>query len=82
MNKFKHITLEALKISTKADQLITTENQSQNMDLTLSSKEAQELHERFFIDIQSKISDDLMKNLLNHFKDEGTLFDKTDLRRI
>ncbi len=52
------------------------------MDLTLSLQEAIELEQRFFIDISSSIEDALMRTLLDHFKNEGTLFDKEDLRRI
>lgn len=82
MPKFKHITLNALQSTKNLNDLITTQNESDTIDLTLSTKEAEELHKRFFIDIESSISDELMGTLLNFFKEEGSLFDKTDLKRL
>jgi len=82
MAKFKHITLNALQGTKNLGELITTRNESDTMDLTLCSQEAEELHKRFFVDIQNCIPDDLMGNLLEYFKEEGTLFDKEDLRRL
>ncbi len=82
MPKFKHITLNALRGNRKLNEIITTKNESDTMDLTLCAKEAEELHKRFFIDIESSISDELMETLLDYFKEEGSLFDKSDLRRL
>jgi hypothetical protein len=52
------------------------------MDLTMTKQEVKELEERFFIDIKEKTPDNLFGKLLEHFREEGTLFDKTDLKRI
>lgn len=82
MLEFKHITLNALKSTKDLEELLTVKNQSNTMDLTMTKQEIKELEERFFIDIQKEIPDNLFAKLLEHFKKEGTLFDKTDLRRI
>lgn len=82
MLEFKHITLDALKSTKDLEELLTIKNQSQTMDLTMTKKEVKELEERFFIDIEEKTPDNLFGKLLEHFKTEGTLFDKTDLKRI
>lgn len=82
MNTFKHITLNALQSTKDLTDLLTIKNQSQSMDLTLSKEEIAVLERRFFIDIKTEIPDTLFGQLLEHFKEEGTLFDKTDLKRI
>lgn len=81
MHKFEHITLEALEASKKGQELLTCQNQAENIYLTMSIKETKDLNQRFFLDIQKNISDKLMGNLLDYFKDEGSLFDKKDFRR-
>jgi hypothetical protein len=82
MLEFKHITLNALKSTKDLSDLLTVKNQSNTMDLTMTNKEIKELEQRFFIDIEKEIPDNLFGTLLEHFKEDGTLFDKTDLRRI
>jgi hypothetical protein len=82
MPKFKHITLNALKSTKDLTDLLTVLNESKTMDITMTKTEISDLEQRFFIDIDQKIPDSLFANLLEHFKGEGTLFDKTDLRRV
>jgi hypothetical protein len=82
MIKFKHITLDALKSTKDLNDLATVKNESLTMDLTMTKTEISNLEHRFFIDIAKEIPDTLFGKLLEHFKFEGTLFDKTDLRRI
>lgn len=82
MLEFKHITLNALKSTKDLEDLLTIKNQSQTMDLTMTKQEVKELEERFFIDIEEKTPDNLFGKLLEHFREEGSLFDKTDLKRI
>lgn len=82
MIKFKHITLNALKSTCDLEKLITVKNQSKTMDITMPKDEIKDLENRFFIDIEPEVPDRLFGKILEHFKDEGTLFDKTDLTRI
>jgi len=76
--KLHHITQEA----TNSRNLIDIWNQSLTCKLTMAVKEVIDLEQRFFIDIDSTIPDELMGKLLHHFRDQGMLLNKEDLSRV
>jgi len=76
--KLHHITQEA----TNSRNLVDIWNQSLTCKLTMAVKEVIDLEQRFFIDIDSTIPDELMGKLLHHFRDQGMLLNKEDLSRV
>jgi hypothetical protein len=82
MITYRHVTLNALKGTKNLEDILTVFNVSKTMDLTMTKTEREELEERFFIDIEPGMPDNTFGDLLEHFKNEGTLFDKEDLRRL
>lgn len=76
--KLRYITKEALDAKGKVD----VWNDSLTIELTMSVVEVVDLNRRFFVDIDSTISDELMGKLLHHFRDEGTLIDREDMSRV
>lgn len=76
--KLHYITKEALDAKSKVD----VWNESLTIELTMSVGEVVGLNRRFFVDIDSTISDELMGKLLHHFRDDGTLIDREDLCRV
>ena len=55
-------------------------NDSSTIELTLTIPEVRKLGKQFFIDIEDIISDELMGQLLHHFKDQGILLDEEGIR--
>ena len=55
-------------------------NDSNTIELTMTVQEIRALEKRFFIDIEDVVSDELMGDLLHHFRDEGTLMDEEAIR--
>lgn len=76
--KLRYITKEALDAKGKVD----IWNDSLTTELTMSVVEVVGLNRRFFVDIDSTISDELMGKLLHHFRDEGTLIDREGMSRV
>lgn len=76
--KLYYITKEALDAKGKVD----VWNESLTTELTMSVGEVVDLNRRFFVDIDSTISDELMGKLLHHFRDEGTMIDREDMSRV
>ena len=76
--KLHHITQEA----TNSRSLVDIWNESLTCKLTMAVKEVIDLEQRFFIDVDSTIPDELMGKLLHHFRDQGMLLNKEDLSRV
>lgn len=77
-NKLRYTTQGAIDAKSKVD----IWNDSLTTELTMSVAEVVDLNQRFFVDIDATVSDELMGKLLHHFKDEGTLIDREDLSRV
>jgi len=76
---FRHITKSALHAEKRNKGRIFVWNESGTIELTLGIKETKEMEDRFFIDIEDTISDELMGKLLEHFRDLGQLYNVEDL---
>ena len=55
-------------------------NDSSTIELTVTIPEIRKLCKRFFIDIEDVVSDELMGQLLHHFRDQGILLDEEGIR--
>lgn len=55
-------------------------NDSSTIELTLTIPEVRKLCKRFFVDIEDIVSDELMGQLLHHFRDQGILLDEEGIR--
>lgn len=75
----KHITKSALNAEKRSRGRLFVWNESGTIELTLAIKESKEMEDRFFIDIEETISDELMGKLLEHFRDLGQLYNCEDL---
>jgi hypothetical protein len=75
---FRHITKSALHAEKRNKGRIFVWNKSGTIELTLGIKETKEMEDRFFIDIEDTISDELMGKLLEHFRDLGQLYNSED----
>jgi hypothetical protein len=76
--KHRHITKSALHAEKRGKGRIFVWNESGTIELTLGIKETKEMEDRFFIDIEDTISDELMGKLLEHFRDLGQLYNSED----
>lgn len=76
--KLHYTTQGAIDSKSKVD----VWNDSLTIELTMAVAEVVDLTQRFFVDIDSTISDELMGKLLHHFKEEGTLIDREDMARV
>jgi hypothetical protein len=76
--KLRYITQGALDAKSR----VGAWNDSLTTELTMAVTEVVDLTQRFFVDIDSTISDELMGKLLHHFKEEGTLIDREDMARV
>jgi len=76
-----HITENAITCLKIGNLVKEIKNQNGDMCLTMSFEEIKSLETDFFIDILDVIDNNLMANLLNHFRDEGVLFNAEDLSR-
>lgn len=74
-----HYTTEDAK---EAKSRVDVWNDSLTVELTMSVGEVIDLNQRFFVDIDATIDDQLMGKLLHHFRDEGQLLNGEDLSRV
>lgn len=80
-NLIRHITVAANNnIRRGRGGVLVVWNDSSTIELTLTIPEIRKLCKRFFIDIEDIISDELMGQLLHHFKDQGILLDEEGIR--
>lgn len=76
--KLHYITEDAKEAKSWVD----VRNDSLTVELTMSVGEVIDLNQRFFVDIDATIDDQLMGKLLHHFRDEGQLLNREDLSRV
>ena len=76
--KLYYITEDAKEAKSRVD----VWNDSLTVELTMSVGEVIDLNQRFFVDIDATIDDQLMGKLLHHFRDEGQLLNREDLSRV
>jgi hypothetical protein len=75
----RHITKSALHAEKRCTGRVFVWNESGTIELTMGVKEAKGIERRYFIDIDEIIPDDLMGNLLEHFRNDGKLYNVDDL---
>lgn len=81
MKTIRHITVAAdTNLRRARGGVVAVWNDSQTIELTMTVNEIKQLEKRFFIDIEDIIPDDMMRDLLAHFRDEGTLLDEEAMR--
>lgn len=81
MKTIRHITVAAdNNIRRARGGVVAVWNDSQTIELTMTIREIKELEKRFFIDIEDVIPDDMMAELLFHFRAEGVLLDEEGIR--
>lgn len=78
MNKLiRHTTVTAdSRIRRNKGGTLNIWNESSTIELTMTIREVRDLSKRLGIDIDSIIEDEVMGQLLHHFKDEGMLIDE------
>ena len=71
----RHMTIGALNAEKKNRARVVVWNDGGTIELTMNIREIKEMEQRFFIDIEDVISNELMGKLLHHFRDQGMLLD-------
>lgn len=69
------MTVGALNAEKKNRARVIVWNDSGTIELTMSIREIKDMEKRFFIDIEEVVSNELMGQLLHHFRDDGMLLD-------
>jgi hypothetical protein len=72
----RHMTVGALNAEKKNRSRVVVWNDGGTIELTMNVREIKEMEQRFFIDIEDVVSNELMGKLLHHFKDGGMLMDE------
>lgn len=81
MKVIRHTTVNAdNRIRKTGGGVVNVRNESNTTELTMGVRELKLLEQRFFIDIEDIIPDDLMGELLFHFRGEGLLLDEKGIR--
>ena len=70
------MTVGALNAEKKNRSRVVVWNDGGTIELTMNVREIKEMEQRFFIDIEDVVSNELMGKLLHHFKDGGMLMDE------
>lgn len=77
----RHITTTAnTSINRGRGGVIVIWNDSSTIELTMTIPEVRKLCKRLFVDIEDIVSDELMGQLLHHFRDQGILLDEEGIR--
>ena len=77
----RHITKTAdTSINRGRGGVVVVWNDSSTIELTMTVHEIRKIGRRFFVDIEDTVSDELMGQLLHHFRDQGTLLDEERIR--
>lgn len=69
------MTVGALNAEKKNRARVIVWNDSGTIELTMSIREIKDMEKRFFIDIEEVVSNELMGQLLHHFRDDRMLLD-------
>lgn len=73
----RHTTVNAdSRIRRSKGGIVNIWNDSSTLELTMTIREVRDLSKRLGIDIDSIIEDEVMGQLLHHFKDDGMLIDE------
>ena len=76
-----HITVAAnTNLQRARGGVVNVWNESQTIELTMTVHEIRSLERRFFLDIEETVPDNVMADLLFHFRTEGMLLDEEGIR--